>query len=140
MFQKITSFHKIFRHADWLTQHAKIIEMNLHITTKELKKEVAENINLLLVHFQTEWNGTCQILASVYEDLAHTYKGNTKFFTIDAEKNKTAMHEYGVMEIPTILFLKNGEVIDYVSGLAPKNIIISKIENALTSANNKTFF
>src|SRR4051794_36738881 len=111
-------------------------KMNLHITTKELKKEVAENINLLLVHFITEWNGACQILAPVYEDLAHAYKGSAKFFTIDAEKNKIALHEYGVMEIPTILFFKEGEVIDHVTGLASKSMIISKIENALTSTNN----
>ncbi|HXL58679.1 MAG TPA: thioredoxin domain-containing protein [Chitinophagaceae bacterium] len=110
--------------------------MNLHITGKELKKEVAENINLLLVHFKTEWNGACQILAPVYEDLANEYKDTAKFFTIDTEKNKTAAHEYGVNEIPTILFFKNGEVIDYVSGLTAKNIIISKIENALINTNN----
>jgi len=110
--------------------------MNLQITGKQLKKEIAENINLLLVHFKTEWNGACQILAPVYDDLANAYKGTAKFFTVDAEKNKTAAHEYGVNEIPTILFFKNGEVVDYVSGLTPKNIIISKIENALTNTNN----
>ena|SRR5215813_5304281 len=110
--------------------------MNLHITGKELKKEVAANLNLLLVHFKSEWNGSCQILAPVYEDLANAYKGAAKFFTIDAEKNKTVVHEYGVIEIPTILFIKNGEVVDHVSGLTSKNIIISKIENALTSTNN----
>jgi thioredoxin 1 len=106
-------------------------QMNLHITGKELKKEVDENLNLLLVHFKTEWNGACQILVPVYEDLANAYKGTAKFFTIDAEKNKMIVHEYGVNEIPTILFFKNGEVVDYVSGLVPKNTIISKIENAL---------
>src|SRR5436190_11853097 len=101
--------------------------MNLHITGKELKKEVTENLNLLLVHFKTEWNGACQILAPVYNDLANIYKDTANFFTIDAEKNKAAINEYGVREIPTTLFFKNGEVIDYVSGLAHKNIIISKI-------------
>jgi thioredoxin 1 len=110
--------------------------MNLHITGKELKKEIAENLNLLLVHFKTEWNGACEILTPVYEDLANAYKDTAKFFTVDAEKNKTAVHDYGVIEIPTILFFKNGEVVDHVSGLTPKNIIASKIENALTSTNN----
>jgi thioredoxin 1 len=110
--------------------------MNLHINGKELKKEVAENLNLLLVHFQTEWNGACQILAPVYDDLAQIYTGSAEFFTIDAEKNKTVLHEYGVIEIPTILFFKKGEVVDHVSGLASKKIIISKIENALTNTNN----
>jgi thioredoxin 1 len=114
----------------------KIKSMNLHVTGKELKKEVAGNIKLLLVHFKNEWNGACQILAPVYEDLAHAYKGTAKFLTIDAEKNKMLMLEYGVMEIPTILFFRNGEMVDHVSGLVSKNTIISKIENALISTNN----
>jgi len=135
-FQEIASLLKKFRHTDWLTKNSKIKTMNLHITGKELKKEVAGNINLLLVHFKTEWNGACQILAPLYEDLAIAYNGAAKFFTVDAERNKTVMHEYGVMEIPTILFFKNGEVGDHVSGLASKNIIVSKIENALTNTNN----
>jgi thioredoxin 1 len=116
--------------------NCKIKTMILDVTGKELKKEVAENTSLLLVHFKIEWNGACQILAPLYEDLAHVYKDTAKFFTIDADKNRTVMHEYGVMEIPAILFFKNGEVIDHVSGLASKNIIISKIENALTRTNN----
>src|SRR5436305_12996081 len=114
----------------------KIKTMNLHITGKELKKEVTENLNLLLVHFKTEWNGACQILAPVYDELAHAYKGTVRFFTIDAEKNKTTVQRYGVTEIPTILFFKEGEVIDHVTGLASKSMIISKIENALTNTNN----
>jgi thioredoxin 1 len=127
---------KNFRHADWLTCHAKSKQMNLHITGKELKKEVRENLNLLLVHFKIEWNGACQILAPVFDDLANTYSDTARFFTIDVEKNEMTVHEYGVMEIPTILFIKNGGVVDHVSGLTAKNIIISKIENALTSTNN----
>jgi thioredoxin 1 len=134
--QPVTSLHKKFRHTDWLTWEAKSKQVNRHITGKELKKAVAENLDLLVVHFKTEWNGACQILAPVYEDLASAYKHTAKFFTIDAEKNKTTAHEYGVSEIPTILFFKNGEVVDYVSGLTPKHIIVSKIENALTSTHN----
>jgi thioredoxin len=110
--------------------------MNSHITGKELKKEVAENIDLLLVHFKNEWNGACQILAPVYEDLSNVYKDTAKFFTIDADRNKMAMNEYGVNEIPTILFFKKGKLVDYVRGLTPKSIIISKIENALTNSHN----
>ena len=106
------------------------------MTEKELKKEIAKNLNLLLVHFKTEWNGACQILAPVYDDLASAYNGIAKFLTVDAERNKTIVQRYGVTEIPTILFFKNGEVVDYVSGLASKKTIISKIENALTNTNN----
>jgi len=135
-FQCIASIHKKFSAHRLAYMNRKIKTMNLHITGKELKKEVTENLNLLLVHFKTEWNGACQILAPVYDDLAHAYKDTVKFFTIDAEKNKTIVQRYGVTEIPTILFFRKGEVIDYVSGLASKNMIISKIENALTNTNN----
>ena len=52
-------------------------------------------------------------------------------------KRKTGIdHEFGVMEFPTILFFKSGEVIDHVTGLTPKNVMITKIENALTSTNS----
>ena len=44
--------------------------------------------------------------------------------------------EYGVMEFPTILFFRRGEIIDHVAGLAPKNVMISKIENALSTTFN----
>jgi thioredoxin-like negative regulator of GroEL len=54
------------------------------------------------------------------------------FFTIDVEKESGIDKEYGVMEIPTILFFKRGQIIDHVSGLVPKNVVISKIENALS--------
>jgi len=135
-FQRIASFHKKFSARRLASIRCKIKTMNFHITGKELKNELAENLNLLLVHFKTEWNGACQILVPVYEDLANVYKREAKFFTIDAQKNKTAMHEYGVVEIPTILFFKDGKLIDHVTGLASKRIIISKIENALTSTNN----
>jgi thiol:disulfide interchange protein len=45
-------------------------------------------------------------------------------------------NEYGVMELPTILFFSKGEIIDHVTGLIPKNVMIKKIENALTSSLN----
>jgi len=135
-FQRIASMHKKFSAQRLAYMNRKIKTMTLHINGKELRKEVAENLNLLLVHFKTDWNGACQILAPVYDDLANAYKDIAKFFTIDAEKNKTAVSKYGVTEIQTILFFKEGEVIDHVSGLVSKSIIISKIENALTNTNN----
>jgi thioredoxin 1 len=44
--------------------------------------------------------------------------------------------DYGVMEIPTILFFRDGEIIDHLAGLAPKNVMIAKIENALSTNIN----
>ncbi|HXL57960.1 MAG TPA: thioredoxin domain-containing protein [Chitinophagaceae bacterium] len=115
---------------------AKPKQMNRVITRKEFKKEVVESRTLSLVQFKTEWNGACQIIAPVYNDLAKAYKGLANFFTVDFEKEKKLVIELGIIEAPTILFFRSGRVIDHLIGLAPKNILISKIENALTTNQN----
>ena len=94
----------------------------------DFKKEVLESRKLVLVQFKKEWNGASQIIAPVYNGLAESYKEVAHFFTVDIEKESGLESEYGVMEIPTILFFKNGEVIDHAIGLTPKNVLIAKIE------------
>lgn len=91
---------------------------------------------LSLVHFKTEWNGASQIVTMMYEDLAKSYKGVANFFTVDTETESVLAKEYGISEIPAILFFRNGEVIDHAKGLIPKNALISKIEMALTSTRS----
>jgi thioredoxin 1 len=110
--------------------------MNKSIGKKEFANEVAGSIMLTLVHFKTEWNGASQIVSMIYEDLATSYKGMANFFTVDMETESLLAREYGVSEVPAILFFKNGKVIDHAKGLIPKNTLIMKIENALTSARN----
>lgn len=105
--------------------------MNRNISKDEFKKEVIENMSLSLVQFRIEWSGACQIISPIYEELAEYYRGQAKFFTVDVEKETSIGNEFGVSELPTILFFKCGKVIDHVTGLAPKNFVISKIENAL---------
>jgi len=104
------------------------------ISKTDFRKEVIGSPNLTLVHFKKEWNGACQIISPIYEELAKSYKGQANFFTVDVEKETGIDHDFGVAEFPTILFFRSGEVIDYVAGLTPKNVMITKIENALTSA------
>lgn len=106
------------------------------ITRNELRKEVATSTGLSLVQFKIEWNGACQIISPIFEELSKSYRGQADFFTIDAEKEKGLDNEFGIIEYPTILFFRSGEVVDHVTGLIPKNVMISKIENALTSAFN----
>jgi thioredoxin 1 len=104
--------------------------MSKTLNKANFKKEVLDSKKLVLVQFKKEWNGASQIIAPVYKYLANSYK-EVHFFTVDIEKEHGLEHEYGVMEIPTILFFKNGEVIDHAIGLMPKNVLISKIEAAI---------
>lgn len=112
--------------------------MNKPLSKKEFKKEVIESRSLTLVQFKTEWSGACQIILPIYEELAVSYGGQVGFFTVDVESETGIDSDYGVIDLPTILFFKNGKVIDYLTGLTPKNVIISKIENGLSTELNTT--
>ncbi len=109
--------------------------MCLAITKNEFRKELVSNPGLILVHFKKEWNGACQIIAPIYEELSKSYKGQANFFTINVEAEAGIDQEFGIMEFPTILFFIGGDVVDHVAGLTPKNVMITKIEMALTGLN-----
>jgi thioredoxin 1 len=128
--------YKKFWHGSWLYSKRKKILMNKMISRKDFKKEVVDNMSLSIVQFTLEWSGACQIISPMYDELASSYKGQAKFFTVDVEKERGIDGEYGIMELPTILFFKRGKVIDHITGLAPKNVMISKIENALSGELN----
>lgn len=129
--------NKIFWHRPWLyAPNKRINQMTRTISKTEFKSEVIDNMSLSLVQFRIEWSGACQIISPIYEELASSYKGQAKFFTVDVEAETGIDHEYGITELPTILFFRSGKIIDHVTGLIPKNVMISKIENALTKDLN----
>src|SRR5215210_6014007 len=109
--------------------------MSRNITIKQFNKEVLENIHLSVIYFKREWNGACQIIAPIYEELAKSYQDTVKFFIVDLDKEKQIAHGFGIIETPSILFFKNGSTIDYAVGLISKNLLILKIENALQYKN-----
>ena len=107
----------------------------------ELSKESFYHIimtskNLLIVQFKAEWNGACQIMEAMYLELSKTYKKQVSFFSVDAEKERGLFEQYGFKELPAILFFKSGELVDYALGLTSREILITKIENALAPYTN----
>lgn len=108
----------------------------MKISKTEFRKNVIENMNLSLVQFKVDWSGACQIISPIFNELAGSYRGQADFFTIDVEQDGGINDEYGVTELPTILFFKEGKLIDHIKGLVPKNVMIYKIENALANRFN----
>jgi thioredoxin 1 len=95
--------------------------------------ELTGSGKISLVQFKVEWIGACQIIAPVYFELSEQYNSHVNFYTIDVEDEKGLMMQYGISELPTILFFRAGEIIDYIAGLVPKKVIESKIEHALST-------
>jgi thioredoxin 1 len=105
--------------------------MQRSISRKEFKKQVLENKVLCLVKFELEWSGSCQIIKPLYEDMEQSYRGIIQFFSVDMDKEKLLGKEYGVIELPTILFFRSGKICDHTVGLISKMTLISKIEKML---------
>jgi thioredoxin 1 len=105
--------------------------MNKVISKDNFKQWVVNSNRLALVQFKTEWSGACQIAAMIFEELAGSYQEMVNFFTVDVERDNELDNEYGIMELPTILFFKDGSVIDHITGMVPKKDLVEKINNAL---------
>ena len=105
--------------------------MDIFPLRKKLNITLTGTRKLCLIQFRTEWSGSCQIMQPIYEELARYYKGLAEFFWVDADKQKEMYAQYGIKEVPTILFFKNNELVDCAAGLISKNKLIAKIENAL---------
>ncbi len=105
-----------------------------------LKQEILESKVLSIVTFESKWSGSCQIVAPILEELATKYEHTIFFYRIDIEEEKEITYEYGIMELPTILFFQNGEVIEHITGLTSKYTIQEKIENILFSSDYSKSF
>lgn len=80
-----------------------------------------------VVDFWAEWCGPCRMIAPVIEELAQEYDGRAVIGKVDVDSNPEVSFKYGVRSIPTILIIKDGEVVDKHVGVATKNALADKI-------------
>ncbi len=103
----------------------------LHFTDANFKKEVLESDLPVLVDFWAAWCGPCKMIAPHLEELAKEYAGKMKIGKVDVDANPKVATDYGIMSIPTIIFFKNGKVLNQVTGAASKLDLKRKIEENL---------
>ncbi|PTD94146.1 thioredoxin [archaeon SCG-AAA382B04] len=87
--------------------------------------------NTAVVDAWAEWCGPCKMLNPVIKELAKEYKDKVKFGKLNVDNNQKIAQKFGIRSIPTILFFKNGELIDQVTGALPKQNLKQKIDNNL---------
>lgn len=85
----------------------------------------------LVVDFWATWCGPCRMVAPIIEELAGTYDGQIVVGKCDVEENDDLAAEFGIRNIPTILFFKGGEVVDKIIGAQPKAKIEEKFRALL---------
>lgn len=94
-------------------------------------KEVISSGKPVVVDFWAEWCGPCRLIGPILEDLAEEYAGKVEIGKLNVDENIDTPNEYGIRNIPTVLFFKNGELVDKQIGAGPKAIFQSKIEALL---------
>ncbi len=102
--------------------------MVLEINDESFKKEVMESNLPGVVDFWAPWCNPCRMLAPLTEKLAGQYQGKVKFCKINVDENQEVASQYGVMSIPTLVFVKNGKLVDTSVGALPETALKPKVE------------
>jgi len=108
-----------------MAQDAKYVTL----TDANFQSEVIDSDQPVLVDFWATWCGPCRIIAPIIEELAVEFDGKAKIAKLDVDHNPQSAMAFGVRSIPTLLFFKNGQVVDQLIGTAPKKVLAAKLEN-----------
>jgi len=105
--------------------------MTIELTDSNFEELVIKSDKPVLVDFWAEWCGPCRMIAPLVHELADEFAGRAVFGKVDVDNNVGISTKYGIRNIPTILFFKNGEIADKQVGAVPKKVLAEKIENLL---------
>lgn len=90
------------------------------VTDADFEAEIERHDGLAVVDFWATWCAPCRTIAPVLDQLAVEYQGKVKVAKLDVETNVRTASRFNVRSIPTILFFKNGKLVDQVVGAVPK--------------------
>jgi len=98
--------------------------------TKENFDEVVGS-GVSLVDFWAPWCGPCRMIAPVIDELAEEYEGKANICKVNTDEQQEIAVKFGIRSIPTILFFKDGEIVDQMVGAAGKNVFTEKLDALL---------
>ena len=107
--------------------------MIISITRHNFKNEIEESAKPVVIDVFATWCGPCQHMAPYFEELAQQYGHLYTFAKLNVDEARDIAIEYGVQNVPTFLFLKQGKVIDSAMGYMPKEDLENKIKEVFAT-------
>jgi thioredoxin 1 len=93
--------------------------------------EVLKSPGVVMIDFWAVWCGPCKMIAPTIEDLSNEYAGRLKVFKLNTDEDQEIASRYQIMGIPTLMFVKDGQVVDKIVGAATKKQIKDRIDALL---------
>ncbi|MEJ2596065.1 MAG: thioredoxin [bacterium] len=105
--------------------------MALEFTDENFESLVINADKPVIVDFWAVWCGPCRIVGPIVQEIGEEYADQAIVGKLDVDHNPDAARKYSIRNIPTILFFKNGEVVDKQVGAVPKQVLVQKLEALL---------
>ncbi len=105
--------------------------MAIHFSDATFEEEVLKSDKPAIIDFWAEWCGPCRMIGPIIEEMSKEYEGKAIIGKVDVDSNPGITSRYSIRNIPTILFIKGGEVVDKQVGAVPKSVLVGKLEKIL---------
>ena len=105
--------------------------MALELTDQNFEELVLKSDKPVLVDFWAEWCGPCRMVGPVVDELSSEYEGKAVIGKVNVDTNPNVAMQFGIRNIPALLYFKGGQVVDKQIGVAPKSILAGKIDAQL---------
>jgi thioredoxin 1 len=108
----------------------------IHVSDAEFQEKVLNSTTPVIVDFWAPWCGPCRMVAPILEELAKEYGEKLVIAKVNTDENPQWAMKYGVQGIPTMLFVKDGQLVDRMVGAAPKPFIQQRVDSLLEAVKN----
>jgi thioredoxin 1 len=105
--------------------------MAIELNSETFKENISQNDKITMVDFHAPWCGPCKIIGPIVDELANEYGDKAIIAKLNVDENSDIAAQLGIRNIPTILFFKNGEILDKVVGMTTKSNLENKINSLI---------